>query len=399
MSWQLRPQQKQVAQEALILLVQHHIAYLAMEERTGKTLSAIHTAELVQQLYGPIKVIVATKPKALTGWKEALAKYEHELDITLTTHMKLKNYGPDYDLMIFDEAHNNISGYPKPSAVFNEARRVSAKCKWHIFMSATPHAQGPQQMFHQLGLSKYSPWRQYKNFYQWFKKYGKPFTIEIQGVDVPQYTRTIDEVWDDFEHLMISYTRAEMGFEHEPEDSLHYVELHDDTKYVYNTLAKKRTIVLSVGRLVADTASKLRYALHMLEGGTVKIDGDYFTLRNREKIDYILEQWGDTEDMVIMYNYIQEGVKLREVFKKAEILQATSNAEGVDLMHKKHLIIYSQDFSTARHTQRRCRQANMDRKEPIVVHYLLVRKAISDRVYEVVSRNKKNFVDRVFERI
>ena len=85
------------------------------------------------------------------------------------------------------------------------------------------------------------------------------------------------------------------------------------------------------------------------------------------------------------------------MFKQAKLLQATSYAEGVDLHQYKHLVIYSQDFSTARHTQRRARQANKNRKEAIIVHFLLVKGGISERVYKTVSINKKNFVDTVFE--
>jgi hypothetical protein len=136
----------------------------------------------------------------------------------------------------------------------------------------------------------------------------------------------------------------------------------------------------------------------MIEGGVLKIGEQYLSLGNTEKIDYILNKWGDTEDLVIMYQYIQEGVKLNKYFKKAKILQGTANAEGVDLHKHKHLVIYSQDFSTAKHTQRRARQANLNREDEIRVHFLLVKKAISEQVYKVCSVNKKNFVDSVFER-
>jgi len=97
-----------------------------------------------------------------------------------------------------------------------------------------------------------------------------------------------------------------------------------------------------------------------------------------------------------MYNYIAEGIKLRHWFKNATILQATSYAEGVDLHHIEHLIIYSQDFSTARHTQRRARQAAKDREWPITVHFLLVKGGISEQVYKTVSINKRNYVDSMF---
>ena len=38
----------------------------------------------------------------------------------------------------------------------------------------------------------------------------------------------------------------------------------------------------------------------------------------------------------------------------------------------------------------------MNRSEPIQVHFILVKGAISARVYQTVSVNKKNFVDTVF---
>jgi len=68
----------------------------------------------------------------------------------------------------------------------------------------------------------------------------------------------------------------------------------------------------------------------------------------------------------------------------------------VDLSAYRHLIIYSQDFSTARHSQRRARQANKKRDTAIKVHFYLVKGAISEQVYKTVSINKTNFVDSVF---
>jgi len=136
----------------------------------------------------------------------------------------------------------------------------------------------------------------------------------------------------------------------------------------------------------------------MIEGGVTKIEDQYLQLKNREKIDYILKTWGDTANTVIMYNYIAEGNKLREVFKNCPILHATSYAEGVDLSMYDNLVVYSMNFSTSKHSQRRARQANQLRKDPINVHFLLVKKAVSEQVYKTVAINKRNFVDSVFTR-
>lgn len=389
-----RASQIALAEQALSLLREHAIAYLACEERTGKTLAAI----LVAEQANVTNILVLTKKKALDGWFTTLKEFEHNKIFYVTNYHQASKVQFKPDLVILDEAHNYISGYPKRSAMWNEVKRLTAG-KPILYISATPHAQGYQQLYHQFALSDWSPWAAYKRFYDWFKVYGIPYSIKINGEDIPQYDRTNIECYEEVKHLFITKTRASLGFEHEPEDELHYVVLSDYTKDIYNKLVDKKIRIALLeghGKLICDTNAKLRVSLHMLEGGCAKIDDNYIVLPNTEKIDYIKQHFGDTADMVIMYQYIAEGTKLREAFSNALILQGTSFAEGIDLHKYKHLIIYSQDFSTARHTQRRARQANMNRSEPITVHYILVKGGISSQVYKSVSVNKKNFVDTVF---
>lgn len=378
----------------LEILKQHGILYLAMEERTGKTLTAIIAAEMSKYK----SILVITKKAALDGWRETLDAYEHKKSYTTINYHKAHKVTHDFDLVILDESHNYISSFPKPGKIWKELRPM-LRLKPIIYLSATPHAQGPQMLYHQFALSSYSPWKKYPNFYSWFKSFGKPYQLEIGGFKVNQYDRCEEElILGTCDQFFITKTRKELGFEHEPEDKLHYIQLGEATRYVYNTLLDDQIIELNAGMLVCDTTSKLRFALHMLEGGVAKIDDRYIVLANREKIDYIKAEFGDNKDLVIMYNYKAELTKLQAEFKNARLLQATSYAEGVDLHEYKDLVIYSQDFSTARHTQRRARQANKKRDTPITVHYLLVHRGISEQVYKIVSKNKKNFVDSVFQK-
>lgn len=385
--------QIKLASDVLAILKQYGLAYLAAEERTGKTLSAILVAEQMKAR----RILVITKKKALDGWHETLQAYSHTKDYTVTNyHQAVKLHGAQFDMVILDESHNYISSFPKVGKLWREVEPL-CKNKPILYMSATPKAQGPQQLYHQFKLSSYSPWKKHGTFYQWFKLYGEPYDLEINGIPIRQYDKCDSElIMGTCEHLFVTRTRKELGFEYEPEDVLHYIKLGEATRYVYNELLEHNIVELKAGMLVCDTKSKLRVSLHMLEGGVAKIDKEYLVLANREKIDYILKKFGDTENLVIMYNYIAEQTKLESVFKKAKILQATSFAEGVDLHKYKHLVVYSQDFSTARHTQRRARQANKNRDIPIMVHYLLVKKGLSEQVYNTVSVNKRNFVDSVF---
>jgi len=392
------PYQHQIdlAAEALPILKQYGIVYLAAEERTGKTLASILLAESVPGS----SVLVITKKAALPGWHDTLKAYKgYKKEYFVTNYHQAVKVTKSYDLIIIDEAHNYLSTYPKHGKLWKEVKPL-CKGKPIIFMSATPNAQGLQQRYGQLSISSFSPWKNHKNFYEWFRLYGKVYEIKINGVPIRQYDRCDEElIRGTSDHLYVTKTRQELGFDYEPEDKIHWIQLNENTKEVYNVLLEHNIVELSVGMLVCDTKSKLRFSLHQLEGGTIKIDETRFILANEEKVEYIKQHWGDSEDLVIMYNYIAEKDKLERHFKKACILQATSYAEGVDLHKYAHLVIYSQDFSTARHSQRRARQANKKRDTPITIHHLLVKKAMSHQVYKTVSVNKKNFVDSVFEKV
>jgi superfamily II DNA or RNA helicase len=93
------------------ILKENAIVYLAMEERTRKTLISILIAEMAD-----IKtVLIITKKKPLTGWEETLAKFKHTKTYTLVNYHMANKVKGSFDLVILDEAHNYISGYPKRS--------------------------------------------------------------------------------------------------------------------------------------------------------------------------------------------------------------------------------------------------------------------------------------------
>lgn len=398
--------QVELAEQGYEILKKNAICYLAMEERTGKSLTAILIAEQAKV----IKVLIVTKKKALPDWQKLLNEYDCTKYYKAVNYHQVKNLDDkDWDLIILDEAHNYISAFPKKSKIWVELRYLT-KEKPIIYLSATPHAQSRGQLYHQLALSDWSPWRGCHDYNAWHNIYGEPYTKWINSRSIDMWDRVDDKrIQAVTQHLFITKTRKELNFVHEPVDKLHYVSLTDETKKLYNQILKDKVYLVDKYEIVCDTVMKLRTSLHQLEGGVAKtsipsinrngtpvLKDIYLQLSNDEKIQYIKEHWGDTTNIVIMYNYIAEGEKLAKAFKHARILQATSNAEGIDLHKVDNLIIYSQDFSTARHTQRRARQANLYRTDPITVHFLLVKKGISEEVYNTVSINKQNYVDSVF---
>jgi len=434
------PYQRDIAQIALLTIKKYGIVYLAMEERTGKTYTSILTVEASKAK----RCLVVTKKKALMGEDDieyatakegwagtfnamgavfdgnktwctdesifTLANY-HDLYSQHKEQKKIKGkwetvtvqtLKPEYnakffDVIILDEPHAYLSAYPKVGAIAKIVQQISYD-KPIIYLSATPFAQGYQLLFHQLNMSKYSPFDSFKNFYRWFDRYGIPEIVYTGHGQKIKYDTVKNEVWDKVNHLFITKTRAELGFEFEPEDIIHWVELDETTKDVYNSCQEDEMFIFNDIETPLDSSMKLRTTLHMIEGGVFKHDDKYGQLQNKEKIDAIKRDFGDRSDTVIMYHYKAEGIKLREHFRHAKLLQGTSYAEGVDLSDYSHLIIFSQDFSTSKHSQRRARQANRKRDTAISVHFYLVKGAISEQVYDTVSLNKTNFIDKLFKR-
>lgn len=392
----MKPYQHQVdiSSQALDILCKHMIVYLAMQERTGKTLTSILICEQTRCN----NILVITKKKALVGWVDTLSKYKHNKTYECINYESLHKCTFKPDLVIIDEAHSNLGAYPKVGKTWKEVYKFT-KGKPIIYLSATPSAQTYAQLYHQFKLSSWTPWIKYPSFYTWHKDYGIENIIYLGGRQIKQYNEVKSEkVMKDVEHLFISYTRTELGFEHEPNDILHYIDLSSEIKEYYNSLLKDRVATVAGTEVIADTVMALRTKLHQIEGATLKQEDKNIFLSKIDKIDYILKTWGDSNNLVIFYQYQNELSLLKQTFKSATILQGTSFAEGVDLSMYETCVVYSMDFSTAKYTQRRARQCNMKRDTPIDFHFLLVKGAISEQVYQTVAVNRTNFVDSYFNK-
>ena len=392
----MNPYQHQVdiSSQALDILRKHMIVYLAMQERTGKTLTSILICEQTKCN----NILVITKKKALVGWIDTLSKYKHNKTYECINYESLHKCTFKPDLVIIDEAHSNLGAYPKVGKMWKEVFKFT-KGKPIIYLSATPSAQTYAQLYHQFKLSSWTPWIKYPSFYNWHKDYGIENIIYLGGRQLKQYNEVKSEkVMGDVEHLFISYTRTELGFEHEPKDILHYIDLSSEIKEYYNSLLKDRVATVAGTEVIADTVMALRTKLHQIEGSTLKQEDKNIFLSKIDKIDYILKTWGDSDNLVIFYQYQNELSLLKQTFKSATILQGTSFAEGVDLSMYETCVVYSMDFSTAKYTQRRARQCNMKRDTPIDFHFLLVKGAISEQVYQTVAVNRTNFVDSYFNK-
>ena len=382
------------------LLKELGYVYLGGKPRSGKTLTSILIAERSKVINN---VLVLTKKAAIGGWDKFIN--DDELQLKHTYHVT--NYeqahklnANDYELVIIDESHN-LGTLAKPS---KRIKTIQNLCKNlpHIHLSGTAIVESPNGIYHQMAISTYTPFK-HKNFYDYFREFGKPYYIRAAGREITQYDRAdMDRLMPLIDRFTVYMTQEDAGISSDvqAEDKLHYIELDEGTKKLYNELQEHNIATICHNfvsyDLVCDTVMKLRTSLHMLESGVAKIGDDYLFTGNTEKIAYIKKTFGDSEDVGIMCHFVGEQQLLAKHFKKAQIFSSSSHAEGVDLSHLNHFVILSSNYSGAKHIQRRERIINVNGSNTLTVNHILVKGAISEQVYKRVSK-KEDFNNSTYE--
>lgn len=382
-----------------------HMTYLACEERVGKSYIAVYLwLKLLSECKDlPQRLLIITKIKAFNGWIKALNHFGVEnTEYMLINPEKIArgvdgtphNFS-DTGVVIVDECHHAFGGFPKASITAKNAQKLIYHKPYVIFCSATPYAESPSQLFHQLNLSKHSPWDSFDNFYDWFRWFGRVRQVRIAGgMLINKYDDLpIEKIRNVIDDYFVFGSRSLCNFKHLPVDKLHYVTLGQDTTKMLNAVKSKGFYVSpdKTFHIGSDNKSGVLRSLHQIEGGTIK-SGDRILLGNTEKIDYILTNFGDKENIGIFYEYQNEKLLLEKYFQNAKLFQSSSHAEGVDLSHLDEIIVYSMNFSAAKYLQRRARQCNISRDKPIIVNYLICKRCISEYVYDSVANKGKTFV-------
>lgn len=397
MKYEPLPHQIEKAKECLEVINKLGIVYLQGSPRAGKTLTSILVAE---QLEDAKSVLVLTKKNAISGFQKFISD-DLKCSYHITNYEQAKKLNKnDYDFIILDESHS-LGAFPKPS-LRTKAIRELAYDKRVILLSGTAIVESAAGIFHQCFITKYNPF-DFKNFYAFHKEWGISASQFIAGRELKLYNQTKPKLIDEINKFSVFMTQSDAGINLQAIDELHYIELDDRTKKMYNHLQKNKIIKFydvnnEVVELICDSTMKLRTSLHSLEGGTVKMNDKYYEVGNLEKINYIKKHFGDTADISIMSHFVHERELLKKHFKNAVIYSSNANAEGVCLAHSKHFIIYSSDYSGAKHIQRRERIININGSNTLKVIFLLVKGAISQQVYAATSK-KLDFNNAMFKRV
>lgn len=398
---QLRDYQKQIAEQGIETLRNFNIVYLAMQVRTGKTITSLE----ICKLYGAKKVLFVTKLKAISSIYKDFESINKPFDLYVTNYEGLHKVIEDFDLIVLDEAHS-LGQYPKPSNRVEELKRL-CKSKPIIYLSGTPTPESYSQFYHQLYVSTWSPFAEYKKFYDWHKVFGVHALKFIYNRQINDYSKTKKElIMERIEHLIISYTQEEAGFKCEVEEIFCKIPMSEKIKASIKLLKKNKIFKTKDGNVIlADTAVKEMQKIHQICSGTVKDEEGNAIVFDTSKIDYIKSNF-EGKKIAIFYKYIAEGTALKWhfidrviedpiAFNKAGndaifISQIQSGREGINLSSADSLIMYNIDFSALSYWQGRARLQTLNRTESAKLYWLFIEGGIEEKIYKVVE-GKKDF--------
>jgi hypothetical protein len=394
-----RNYQIDIANRAADIIQKHGLVYLAMQVRTGKTATALLTAEALSKK----SVLFVTKKKVIDGIIADHKALGLSFALTVTNYEQLHNVTLSPDLIILDEAHC-LGQYPKPA---NKVKILKNICKGKpiIYLSGTPTPESYSQLFHQLHVSSFSPFREYANFYKWAADFVDIRLKYFKGLKVNDYSNANQtKIKTMTDHLIIPFTQEQAGFKQDVIEEIVKIKMQPSTYYLADKLKKDRIFNGNNGNVVlADTGAALMSKLHQVYSGTVIDKKDQSVVFDRTKAYWIKENFKGKK-IAIFYKYRAEEHMLYLTFgaerftsdpqefaqsdSKMFLSQISSGREGINLSTAEALIMLNIDFSAVSYWQARARMQSKDREEPCKVLWLFAEGGIEERVYKMVKQKK-----------
>jgi hypothetical protein len=394
-----RDYQKEIILKGTEMLLQNKFLYLAMEVRTGKTLTSLAIANNIKAQ----DVLFVTKKKAISSIEADFDLFKPPFSLCVVNYESLHKIDHDipWDIIILDEAHS-MGAFPKPSQRALIVRDTIKKYKpMVILLSGTPTPESYSQMYHQVYGIPNNPFNEFPSFYKFCSAYVNITEKKINGLFIRDYSKGLQSILDKMKPYTINYTQLEAGFKVKTSEHVMYVELKDSTYKIIDKLKKDLVVEGKEEVILADTAVKLMMKLHQLYSGTIKFESGNSMVLDLTKAEFIKSQFA-TAKIGIFYKFKEELNALIQVFGAENLttdlsvfestdkniaLQIVSGREGISLKQADCLVYYNIDFSATSYWQSKDRMTTKDRLDNDV-YWIFTKEGIENDIYKTVIKKK-----------
>ena len=395
---QFRDYQQDIIDRGTQIVRTHGLLYLAMEVRTGKTLTSLGICEQLNVE----NVLFLTKKKAMSSISDDLDKMCPTNFVMFTINYESIHKIPNlkWDVIICDEAHS-MGAYAKPNGRAKKVKALIQKCQSKvILLSGTPTPESYSQMYHQVYGIPNNPFSRYKNFYRFSDDYVNVFEKKINGNYVRDYSRGLRSILDMMAPYTLRYTQKEAGFKVKITENKLYVDMQDSTHAMCKSLSKNLVIEGEEEVILADTPVKLMQKLHQMYSGTVKFESGNSLVFDKSKAEFIKGHFAGNK-IGIFYKFKAELKAMKDVFgdslttdleefnstDKSIALQIVSGREGISLRKADCIVYYNIDFSATSYWQSRDRMTTKNRTHNDV-YWVFSNGGIEDKIYKAVTKKK-----------
>jgi hypothetical protein len=246
-----------------------------------------------------------------------------------------------------------------------------------------------------------NPFRTYVNFYRWANEFVKVKIKYIGAMKVNDYSQALElSIKNAINHLMITHTQEESGFESKINEHVYLIPMRDITYSLCNKLKKDLVIQGNHDVILADTGAKLMNKLHQMYSGTVILESGLRNIYDDSKAQFISKKFINKK-IGIFYKFKAEWDVLKQVFadeltddleefnstNKSIALQIQSGREGISLKNAEALVYYNIDFSSVSYWQSRDRMTTIDRKFNDI-YWIFSKGGIEEKIYKIVQEKK-----------
>jgi len=396
-SVKFRDYQTKIIYDGSKILSDHGFLYLAMEVRTGKTLTSLGIAS--KTCIG--NVLFLTKKKAMSSIDADYRMLAPMYDLTIINYESLHKL-PDtkWELIICDEAHS-MGAFPKPSIRAKQVKDLIKKCNSKvILLSGTPTPESYSQIYHQVYGIPNNPFNHYANFYKFCADYVDVKEKKINGMFIKDYNQGKDIIIEAMKPYTINYSQKEAGFKVETREHIIEVDMKPSTYKMIKRLERDLVIEGAVNTILADTPVKLMMKVHQMYSGTIKFESGDSMVIDTSKAEFIYDNFIG-QRAGIFYKFKEELNALKSVYgdqlttdleefdnsHKTIALQIVSGREGISLRNADSLIFYNIDFSATSYWQARDRMTTKDRLESDV-YWIFAKGGIEHDIYKAVTKKK-----------
>lgn len=398
-TFELRDYQKDIVDRATKIINVNRFVYLAMEVRTGKTLTSLSICDNLKDVNN---VLFITKKKAIKTIESDCQTLSPSYKLTVTNYESVhKLPQARWDVIVIDEAHS-LGAFPKPSG-----RAIAIKKLIHannsrvILLSGTPTPESYSQMYHQVYGIPSGPFSQYANFYRFAKDYVNVKQRKINGLMINDYSDGYQTIIDKMVPYTIRFSQKDAGFVVKTNEHVIKVPLDPQIKKMADILKKNLVVEGKSEVILADTPVKLMSKLHQLYSGTIKFESGASMVLTTTKAEYIADNFSDKR-VGIFYKFKEELTAIKQVLgdnvtteladfdaDKAQhiALQIVSGREGISLRNADCIVYYNIDFSATSYWQSRDRMTTKDRLEN-QIYWLFSEGGIETLIYKAVSKKK-----------